>query len=215
MNRLTNRVDGLGTTLYTYDGVGQLLSEAGPWTGGSVVNTYSNRLRQTSTVNTPWTQNYYYDDARRLTNVTSPAGSFTYQYAPGAQRLPAGVALPNGSATYTATGNDAQGRQGTSQFFVFFVPFCGATAQDAQGRQGTATVTVYLSMNRQVVGQASGLPRGLLARKSPGSWSQCIRKSETRLPPPRSLVPRTAPHASALQGPRHCSPGLARSPCPG
>jgi hypothetical protein len=39
-------VDGVGTTLCT-DGAGQLLSEAGPWTGGSVVNTYSNRLRQT------------------------------------------------------------------------------------------------------------------------------------------------------------------------
>jgi hypothetical protein len=30
MNRLTNMVDGIGTTLYAYNGVGQLLSQDGP-----------------------------------------------------------------------------------------------------------------------------------------------------------------------------------------
>ena len=102
LNRLTNMVDALGTSLYAYDGAGQLLSETGPWTGVSVSNTYANRLRQASTVKTngaaAWAQSYYYDPARRLTNVTSGAGAFAYQFAPGVQGLPSMVTLPNGAS---------------------------------------------------------------------------------------------------------------------
>jgi YD repeat-containing protein len=32
MGRLTNMVDAVGTTRYAYDGLGQLLTEDGPWT---------------------------------------------------------------------------------------------------------------------------------------------------------------------------------------
>ena len=92
LNRVTNMVDGIGTTAYAYDGAGQLLSEAGPWSGVSVSNTYSSRLRQSMSVQAPgaaaWTNGYYYDSARRLINVTSPAGSFGYQFAPGVVRSP-------------------------------------------------------------------------------------------------------------------------------
>ena len=93
-------LDALGTTLYTYDGVGQLFTEAGPWTGVSVTNTYSNQLRLTSTANAPsssaWTQNYYYDAARRLTNVTSGAGPFLYWYRSGLPSLePVKISLGN------------------------------------------------------------------------------------------------------------------------
>jgi RHS repeat-associated protein len=116
LNRVTNRVDALGTSLYSYDSVGQLLSEAGPWSGDSVTNTYANRLRQSSTVKAPngtsWAQNYYYDAARRLTNVTSGSDGFTYQFAPGVQGLPSGISLPNGSSV--ANYYDSVGRLQTT-----------------------------------------------------------------------------------------------------
>ena len=38
-------VDGLGTTRYTYDAAGQLLTEDGLFTSDTVTNTYSNRKR--------------------------------------------------------------------------------------------------------------------------------------------------------------------------
>ena len=80
LNRLTNMVDAVGTTMYGYDAVGQLLSEDGPWVNDTVSYTYANRLRTGLSLLAPnadaWTQSYGYDSARRLTSVTSPAGSF-------------------------------------------------------------------------------------------------------------------------------------------
>ena len=86
LNRLTNMVDGVGTTAYGYDAAGQLLSEDGPWAYDTVSYTYNNRLRTGLSVQAPnadaWTQSYGYDSARRLTSVTSPAGAFSYTYDP-------------------------------------------------------------------------------------------------------------------------------------
>ena len=45
LNRMTNMVDAVGTTRYTYDAAGQLLTEDGPFTSDTVTNTYSNRRR--------------------------------------------------------------------------------------------------------------------------------------------------------------------------
>ncbi len=82
LNRPTNMVDAVGTTVYSYDQVGQLLSENGPWADNTVTYTYANRLRKGLSVQapnaSPWVQSYGYDAARRLTSVTSPAGTFTY-----------------------------------------------------------------------------------------------------------------------------------------
>ena len=86
MNRLTNMVDGVGTTAYGYDAVGQLLSEDGPWAADTVSYTNNNRLRSSLSVLAPsgsaWTQSYGYDAAKRLTNVVSAAGTFGYRYDP-------------------------------------------------------------------------------------------------------------------------------------
>ncbi len=102
LSRLTNMVDGVGVTRYGYDGAGQLLSETGPWSGVSVSNTYTNRLRLALTVKTngaaAWAQSYYYDPARRLTNVTSGAGPFGYTYTAPRSTLPTLVTLPNGAS---------------------------------------------------------------------------------------------------------------------
>jgi hypothetical protein len=55
-------VDAVGATAYSYDGVGQVLSENGPWTDDAVSYTYTNRLRTRTSVMAPdaaaWTQSY-------------------------------------------------------------------------------------------------------------------------------------------------------------
>ena len=85
-NRLTNMVDGVGTTAYAYDQVGQLLSEGGLWPDDTVNYTNQNRLRMGLSLahpnGSPWTEEYGYDNARRLTGVESQAGQFDYTYDP-------------------------------------------------------------------------------------------------------------------------------------
>ncbi|HEV2392764.1 MAG TPA: hypothetical protein VG146_10425, partial [Verrucomicrobiae bacterium] len=81
LNRLTNMVDGLGTTVYGYTAAGQLLTEDGPFANDTVTNTYSNRLRVGLGLQQPagdWTNAFAYDAARRMTNIASPAGAFAY-----------------------------------------------------------------------------------------------------------------------------------------
>ena len=108
VNRLTNMVDAVGTTRYAYDAVGQILSEDGPWDNDTVSYTYANRLRTGLSVAapnaSPWTQTYAYDELDRMTNVTSPAGSFGYYFGsdpstgitdPGT--LVRKLSLPNGA----------------------------------------------------------------------------------------------------------------------
>ena len=105
LNRLTNMVDAVGTTAFTYSQVGQLLSEDGPWANDTVSYTYSQELRATLGLSQPsgsWSQTYSYDNARRLTGLTSPAGTFGYSYFAPASVLPVSVTLPN-SAYITNT----------------------------------------------------------------------------------------------------------------
>src|ERR1700720_4941341 len=97
LNRLTNMVDAVGTTVYTYDQVGQLLTQVGPLGTDAMTNTYANRLRTRLVLQQPtglWTNAFAYDAARRLTNVTSPAGSFAYTYDALRSMLPAFLSLP-------------------------------------------------------------------------------------------------------------------------
>ncbi|PWU15252.1 MAG: hypothetical protein C5B50_15740 [Verrucomicrobia bacterium] len=101
LNRLTNMVDAVGTTHYTWDSVGQLLAENGPWPDDTVNYTYANRLRTGLAVqapnSSPWTQSYTYDSARRFHTITSAAGTFTYAYPSSAQNLISSIQYPNGS----------------------------------------------------------------------------------------------------------------------
>jgi RHS repeat-associated protein len=105
LNRLTNMLDGTGTTSYGYDAAGQVLSEDGPWADDTVSYTYNNRLRTGMSVlapnASPWTQNYGYDAEKRLTSVASPAGSFGYDYSVEQGVSPASLiralTLPNGA----------------------------------------------------------------------------------------------------------------------
>jgi RHS repeat-associated protein len=86
LNRLTNMVDSVGTTKYSYTAAGQLFTEDGPFASDTVTNIYSNRLRTALGLQRPsgdWTNGFAYDLARRLTNVVSPAGSFTNVFSAG------------------------------------------------------------------------------------------------------------------------------------
>jgi len=44
-----------------------------------------------------WVQTYFYDAARRMSGIASPAGSFGYTYDSVAQMQVANLALPNGA----------------------------------------------------------------------------------------------------------------------
>jgi YD repeat-containing protein len=101
LNRLTNRVDGLGSTVYAYDAAGQLLSEGGLWTDDTVSFTYNNRLRTGVSLRAPnsdpWVETYGYDGARRLRSLTAPAGTFSSAYD-SVRHLQVGtLSLPNGA----------------------------------------------------------------------------------------------------------------------
>jgi RHS repeat-associated protein len=94
-------VDGVGTTTYGYDAAGQILSEDGPWPDDTVSYTYNNRLRASMSVPAPnasaWTENYTYDTAKRLSTLTSPAGSFGYTYDPARNLQVGQITLRNGA----------------------------------------------------------------------------------------------------------------------
>src|SRR5712671_2393458 len=81
-------VDGIGTTTYSYTSFGAIASEDGPWASDTVTLTYDNgRRRSGLNLQAPnasdWVQSYGYDSANRLSILTSPAGTFTYQYFGG------------------------------------------------------------------------------------------------------------------------------------
>jgi RHS repeat-associated protein len=102
LNRASNMVDAVGTTAYGYAAGGQLWTEDGPWSSDTVTNTYNTRLRTALSLAQPtgrWTNGFGYDAAKRLTNVTSQAGSFTYTLggASYASPLPKKILLPNTS----------------------------------------------------------------------------------------------------------------------
>src|SRR5579863_9591227 len=97
LNRLTNMIDGVGTNVYAYNSAGQLYTETGPFADSTVTNIYLNHLRVGLGLQQPtgfWTNAFGYDAARRLTNVTSPAGAFGYTYDPVRIGLPVNVSLP-------------------------------------------------------------------------------------------------------------------------
>lgn len=100
LRRMTNMIDALGTHTFTYDATGQKLSEGGLWTNDIVSYTYTNRLRIGLSVEAPsggivWTQSYAHDTAKRMTNVTSPAGQFSCLYDPTHHQKIAKLTLPN------------------------------------------------------------------------------------------------------------------------
>src|SRR5437868_12230392 len=102
LNRLTNMVDASGTTKFTWTSGNQLYTEDGPFASDTVTNIYFNRMRTNMALQQPtgfWTNKFVWDAAKRLTNVTSSAGSFAYTLAATAagSGLVKKLALPNSS----------------------------------------------------------------------------------------------------------------------
>jgi len=100
LNRVTNMVDASGTTKYAYAAGGQLWTEDGPFSSDTVTNTYNNRLRTALSLQQAagyWTNGFGYDAAKRLTIVTSQAGSFAYAYHASRLKLLDKLFLPNTS----------------------------------------------------------------------------------------------------------------------
>jgi len=109
-SRLTNMVDGVGTTRFTYTASGRLDAEDGPWTSDTVSRSYIEGQRSALSLQQPaasaWSQTYGHDAARRMQTRTSPAGAFGYEYPVGTGSTPSDLfrklTLPNGSAISNA-----------------------------------------------------------------------------------------------------------------
>ncbi|HTV41864.1 MAG TPA: RHS repeat-associated core domain-containing protein [Candidatus Sulfotelmatobacter sp.] len=101
INELTSMVDASGTNSFTY-AYGLLASETGPWPTDTVSYGYSQGLQTELNLSQPgnsWSQTYDYDGMWRMTNVSSPAGTFAYSYNfKPASSLVSGITLPNGAA---------------------------------------------------------------------------------------------------------------------
>jgi RHS repeat-associated protein len=114
-------VDGVGTNLYGYDAAGQLLSEDGPWAFDTVSYSYLNRRRTGLTLLSPnssaWVESYGYDNASRLTSVSSPAGAFNYTLggAGASSPLVSKLLLPTGA--FITNTYDSVARQFSTKLF--------------------------------------------------------------------------------------------------
>lgn len=109
--RITGVANGAGTTSFSYY-YDLLSAEDGPWDGDTVSFSYNNRLRSALAIGqpnaSPWTQTYAYDGGRRLTGITSPAGTFSYQYTNSPSSLIKKLLFPN--AAYVTNTFDSVGR---------------------------------------------------------------------------------------------------------
>jgi RHS repeat-associated protein len=112
LNRLTNMLDSLGNTAFTWTPGDQLAVENGPWPNDAVNYSYDvgSRQRIGMSISAPnastWAQTYGYDSDMRLSTVISPAGAFGYPYYPlyGGDR-PGIISLPVGQ--YGASVNNS------------------------------------------------------------------------------------------------------------
>jgi len=113
---LTNMVDGLGSTTFTYSPAGQLENEGGLWPNDTVSRSYNNRLRASLTVGSQSVA-YSFDAARRLQTIISGTGTFGYTYQSGfggsySSPLVQTISLPNGMSI--TNGYDNAGRLTTT-----------------------------------------------------------------------------------------------------
>jgi RHS repeat-associated protein len=85
LNRITNMVDGVGTTAFGFSSFGKLAFEDGPWTSDRINYGYDSVRRLSGVaLQQPtggWAQSFSYDNAGRMVGTVSPAGAFVYEYS--------------------------------------------------------------------------------------------------------------------------------------
>lgn len=115
LNRVTNRLDGLGQTKYTYVVLGngqRTFAEDGPWTSDDVTVTNRHGRRAGLTIaqsSGQFAVTNAWDAAGRWHVVGGTAGTFTYGYpADSATPLPNALTLPGGG--YITNNHDAVAR---------------------------------------------------------------------------------------------------------
>jgi RHS repeat-associated protein len=99
LNDLVTMQDLTGLTRFTRDAAGRVTAESNAWT--AVSRSYTNGLRTLLTIQqsgTNWTQTYSYDLGWRMTNTTTMAGGFLYQFLDARPNLTAAILLPNGAS---------------------------------------------------------------------------------------------------------------------
>lgn len=95
LNRRTNMADAVGSTVWTYDSLGRITSEQGPFGTNAVSVSYDARGRMTNLVFGSYSANYSYDSKGRITGVQAPEGHYSFSYlAQGIKK--AQVTYPNG-----------------------------------------------------------------------------------------------------------------------
>lgn len=117
MQRLTNMVDASGTNRFTWNALGQLLTENGPWPQDTVEHRYANAQRNYLSVTQSnaalWENKFTYDKVGRLETVTNAGGLYRYRYYGGvgggfANNLVGKLTLPNGAYVESVYTNEAQ-----------------------------------------------------------------------------------------------------------
>lgn len=95
LNRRTNMVDAIGTTVWTYDALGRLASEKGPFATNTVTATYDEHGRMTGVSFGPYTVSYAIDGKGRITGISAPEGGYSFAYSSNGFKRTL-VTYPNG-----------------------------------------------------------------------------------------------------------------------
>ncbi len=101
-NQLTNMVDAVGSSSFSYSGFGALRSEDGPWASDTVTNGFNSaRMRSYLSLSQPngsdWLESFGYDTSKRFTSLSAPSGNFSYTYSAAHPQLPERLLLPSGN----------------------------------------------------------------------------------------------------------------------
>ncbi|HEX8095792.1 RHS repeat domain-containing protein [Jatrophihabitans sp.] len=116
-NRLIERIDGNGTTTYSYDDLGKLLSTSNTAGGGTISYTYDLAGALATETDAHGTTSYGYDAAHLLTSMTYPKGTGTavtrFANDANGRRTDTWLASNTGHTTWAAhthTDYDSSGR---------------------------------------------------------------------------------------------------------
>jgi RHS repeat-associated protein len=103
LNRIATMTDAVGRSAFSYQNFGPfwsaLASEDGPWGADTMSRAYyGNGLPNTYSLEGGWSGSYGYDSMLRLHTLSSPAGTFTYNYANATGRQISSLGLPGGNS---------------------------------------------------------------------------------------------------------------------